>query len=37
VELADAFVSHSTAQATAANRLWLRFHHKLQGNRAVTQ
>ena len=37
VELADAFVSHSTAQATAANRLWLRFHHKLQGNPAVTQ
>ena len=36
VELADAFVSRSTAQATAANRLWLRFHHKLQGNRAVT-
>jgi hypothetical protein len=38
VELADAFVSHGTAQATAANRLFrLRFHHKLQGNRAVTQ
>jgi hypothetical protein len=37
VELADAFVSHSTAHATAANRLWFRFHHKLQGNRAVTQ
>jgi hypothetical protein len=36
VELADAFVSHSTAHATAANRLWFRFHHKLQGNRAVT-
>ncbi len=37
VGLADAFVSHGTAQATAANRLWFRFHHKLQGNRAVTQ
>jgi len=37
VELADAFVSHSTAQATAADRLWFRFHHKLQGNRAVTR
>jgi hypothetical protein len=37
VEFADAFVSHGTAQTTAANRLWFRFHHKLQGNRAVTQ
>jgi hypothetical protein len=23
----DAFVSNSAAQATAANGLWLRFHH----------
>ena len=37
VELADAFVSHSATETTAANRLWFRFHHKLQGNRAVTQ
>jgi hypothetical protein len=37
VGLADAFVSNSTAEATATNRLWLRFHRKLQGNRAVTQ
>ena len=27
VRLTDAFVSNSTAQATAANGLWLRFHH----------
>ena len=25
--LTDAFVSNSTAQATAANGFWLRFHH----------
>jgi hypothetical protein len=37
VGLADAFVSNSTAEATATNRLWLRFHRKLPGNRAVTQ
>lgn len=27
VRLTDAFVSNSAAQATAANSLWLRFHH----------
>ncbi len=27
VGFADAFVSNSAAQATAANGLWLRFHH----------
>lgn len=27
VRLTDAFVSNSAAQATAANGLWLRFHH----------
>ena len=27
VRLTDAFVSNSAAQATAANALWLRFHH----------
>ena len=27
VGLTDAFVSNSAAQATAANGLWLRFHH----------
>ena len=27
VGFADAFVSNSAAQATAANALWLRFHH----------
>jgi hypothetical protein len=37
VGLADAFVSNGTAEATTTNRLWLRFHLKLQGNRAVTQ
>jgi hypothetical protein len=37
VRLIDAFVSNSTAQATAANGLWFHFHHELQGNRAVTQ
>jgi hypothetical protein len=37
VDLADAFISHSTAQATAADRLRFRFHHKSQGNRAVTR
>jgi len=35
VRLADAFVSNSTAQATAANGIWLRLHHKSQSNRAV--
>jgi hypothetical protein len=35
VGLADAFVSHSTAQTTAANQVSLSFHHRLRGNRAV--
>jgi len=34
---ADAFVSNSTAQATAANPLWLRFHHQSRATRGVAQ
>jgi hypothetical protein len=37
VDLAAPLVSHSAAQATAANRLWLCFHRKLPSNRAITQ
>jgi hypothetical protein len=34
VGLTDPFISQSTAQATTTNPVWLRLHHKLQGNRA---